>query len=291
MTLATYATTLTLSPEHLAELEKARTVVRNSWTPLLDVHRDSFRLPILGPVLDRVACDLDRAPGHLVVRGLPTARSLRELRLTLWGIGRHLGVAVPQDTTGRLVRWADDCDASFRTGGSDVTALLAASGHRTVSLVSASALYDAIATRRPDLSHLIFAPVPFAVAGECGYRMLPLAHRAEGWLSLRYDRDAIERAQRDPGAPAPTPAHRDLLDLVDALIPALQYDVTLEAGDLLLVNNHELLHSIAPFGAGLLRLWLTLREGRPLPPSYLWPTPTYCEIGGRGGVTPRDVIH
>ena len=287
----TTLTSIQLSEEHLAELDGARTLVRRSWVPLLDVSREEYPLPTLGPLLHRIGCDLDRAPGHLVVSGLPTDRSERDLRLVLWGIGRHLGVAVPQDTTGRLVSRPDTVDDALRTGGSDVTALLSVGPGPSVGLVSTRELYDEIACCRPDLAELLFVPLPFASAGEPGHRLLPLACWAEGKLSMRYDRDAIERAQRDPGAPALTHAHRELLDLVDTLLPELRHDIRLDAGDLLLVNNHEVLHSLRPCGAGLLRLWLTLREGRPLPRSYLWPTPTYGATGGRGGVTPRDVIH
>jgi hypothetical protein len=287
----TTLTSLKLGEDHLAELDRARHRVRRSWIPLLGVGRDDFPLPTLGPLLDGIACDLDRQPGHVVVSGIPGPRSENDLRLILWGLGRHLGIAVPQDTTGRLVRWSDTVDDAFRSGGSDVTALLSVDHRRSVGLVSTRELYDEVACRRPDLAELLFLPVPFAAAGEPGYRMLPLACWTDGRLSLRYDRDAIERAQRDPGAPASNCRQRELLDLVDALLPQLQRDITLETGDLLLVNNHEVLHSLRPCGAALLRLWLTLREGRPLPQSYLWPTPTYGETGGRGGVTPRDVIH
>jgi hypothetical protein len=40
----------------------------------------------------------------------------------------------------------------------------------------------------------------------------------------------------------------------------------------------------------LLRMWLTLRGGRRLPAGFTWPTPAYGDVGGRGGVTPPDVI-
>ena len=283
-------TLLKLTPTHRTEIEMACALVRRSWTPLLRVQRRDFPLPTLGPVLARVARDLDHVPGHLVVRGVPTGGPAPDLRRVLWGIGRHLGVAVPQDTTGHLVLEPGSGDQAFRTGGSDVTALLAVTGEEVVGLVSTRDLYAAIGRSRPELAELLFAPLPFSVAGESGYRLLPLACRSGDSFSLRYDRDAIERAQWQPGAPLLAPPHRELLDLVDALLPELAHAVTLEAGDLLLVNNHEVLHCLESCSPRMLRLWLTLREGRALPHSYLWPTPTYGETGGRGGVTPRDVI-
>lgn len=283
--------TLTIEETHRAELDLACARVRRSWTPLLRVRREDFPLPTLGPRLAEAARELDHAPGHLLVRGVPTAGSAQDLRRVVWGLGRHLGIAVPQDTKGRLVRTTEDAGTEFRTGGSDVTALLSVTGGEVVGLVGSRELYAAIQRTRPDLAELLLAPVPFTPAGESGFRLLPLACRTGGRASLRHDRGAIDRAQCHPGAPVLAPGHRELLDLVDRLLPELASEVTLDAGDLLLVNDHEVVHRLSPTATGLLRLWLTLREGRPLPHSYLWPSPTYGEPGGRGGVTPLDLVH
>ena len=132
--------------------------------------------------------------------------------------------------------------------------------------------------------------------GERAYRSTPLACRHDGRLSLRYDRRAIEGAQGLPGVPALTPADVALLDLVDetAASPAWRRDLELRAGDLLLVNNYEVLHrhagSAGTAGTEPLRLWITLRHGRALPAAFTWPTPAYGETAGRGGVAPRDVV-
>ena len=92
------------------------------------------------------------------------------------------------------------------------------------------------------------------------------------------------------------PADVALLDLVDetAASPAWRRDLALRAGDLLLVNNYEVLHrhggSAGTAALEPLRLWITLRHGRALPAAFTWPTPAYGETGGRGGVAPRDVV-
>ena len=54
-----------------------------------------------------------------------------------------------------------------------------------------------------------------------------------------------------------------------------------------LVNNHEVLHRRS---VRVHRVWLTLRKGRELPASYIWPTPAYADRPGRGGVTPVDEV-
>jgi hypothetical protein len=118
----------------------------------------------------------------------------------------------------------------------------------------------------------------------------------EGRLSLRYDRRAIESAQRLAGVPRLSPADVELLDLLDATAeaPEGREDLHLRVGDLVLVDNYTVLHrhtpSSGPAATAPLRLWLTLRRGRPLPAGFTWPTPAYGESGGRGGVAPRDVV-
>jgi hypothetical protein len=218
-----------------------------------------------------------------------------------WGLGRHLGVAVPQDAEGRLLRPADTGSAPFHSGGSDVVSLLAVSGGRTAGLVSAGAVHNEVAARRPELASRMFGRFAFDrwgehEPGERPFRILPMACWSADRFSFRYERAAIEQASRHQGAPELTVADRDLLDLIDELLPDLRHDVHLGRGDMLLINNHEVLLQHdgavpAPLpDPTLLRLWLTLRGGRELPESYVWATPAYGADRGRGGVTPCDRI-
>lgn len=92
----------------------------------------------------------------------------------------------------------------------------------------------------------------------------------------------------------------ELFDLVDELAesPEFRLDVDFEAGDLLLLNNHAVLHSrteYEDFAAPelkrhVLRLWLAVRQGRDLPQSFWGSPPVASDRAGRGGITPRDVI-
>src|SRR6188508_43614 len=123
---------LVLTEADLAELVAARNAVRRASLPLLGVGRADFPLPTLGPRLVRLAEQLDTGHGHLVVRGIPVHRlSEADVRLVLWGLGRHLGVAVSQDSLGRHILSADTNRTDFHSGGSDVTALLVRDEGRT----------------------------------------------------------------------------------------------------------------------------------------------------------------
>ena len=291
-----------LTDADVAEVLAARDAVRRASLPLLGVRRADFPLPTLGPRLARLAEELDSDHGHAVVRGLPLHRlSDADHRLVLWGIGRHLGIAVSQDSSGRLIRPADTSRTDFHSGGSDVTALLIRDEGRTVSLTDTGRIVDEVVLSRPDLALRLFDAFHHdrggeQEPGEKAYRSTPLACRHDDRLSMRYDRRAIESSQRYSAVPRLAAADVALLDLLDevACSPAWRRDLALRAGDLLLVNNYEVLHRHGG-SAGMaalepLRLWMTLRHGRALPAAFTWPTPAYGETGGRGGVAPRDVV-
>ena len=295
--------TLELTGDDLAQLDRALVAVKRSQLPLLSVGRADFPLPTLGPKIAAMAAAADRQPGFGLLTGVPVHRYTEgDLRLVYWGLGRHLGVPVPQDATGHLLRPADATRVDFHSGGSDVTALLVGDEERTVSLVSTGAVYNEVVLRRPDLALRMFDTFHSdrsceQTSGERPHRPATLGCWSEGRLSLRYDRRDIERAQCHLDVPRLKRADIELFDLIDevAASPILRHDVHLAAGDLLLVNNYDVLHRLGTASAAadgrLLRLWLTLRGGRALPQTFTWPTPTYGDSGGRGGVTPCDAVH
>ncbi|WP_431676355.1 TauD/TfdA family dioxygenase [Kitasatospora sp. KL5] len=315
--------TVRLSPAHLAELDAALHTARSRGVTLLRSTAADFPLPTLAAGLERIAEELENGRGFVLVKGLPVDRyGAAAAGRALWGIGRHLGVPVSQNAAGHLLGHVRDTGRTmadpatrgyqtrtglgFHTDGSDVLALLclrpAAEGGR-IGLASSAAVHNAVLARRPDLAARLYRR--YAVdrreehaPDERPYDTVPLACWHEGRLSLRYNRCHLESAQRFPDAPRPEPEDTELFDLIDesASSPASRLDLDLEAGDLLLVNNLAVLHSRSAYRDGpghrryLLRLWLALRQGRPLPPA-LWTDPYRADTDtGRGGVPPRDVI-
>jgi hypothetical protein len=284
-----------LTAGRATEPVRAVDAVRRRGLPLLAVRRADFPLPALGDRLARTAAALETDAPAAVLRGLPVeGRTEADLRALFWGLGRHLGIAVPQDATGRVVGRAGvelrPCPAGrFHTEGSDVLALLVTAGSATCDLVDAEAVVDEVTRRSPALAMRLFDPIAMDL-GEAGHRRVPLACREGGRLSLRYDRGAIDAARDSSELPSLSAEQIELLDLVDEIAgsPALRTTVQLDAGDLLLVNNWSLLHRFDA-EASPLRLWLTLREGRALPPGFTWPTWAYGDRPGRGGVDPRDL--
>lgn len=289
--------TFELADTEAGELEAATEAVRRAGTPLLAIGRSDFPLPTLGPRLEELAASLETEPGFAVVSGLPHRRCSEDaLRTMFWGVTTHLGRAVPQDALGRTVRHVVPGDRETRphTDGSDVAAHLALpGGHTIVDLASTSAVLDRVTWRSRQLASYLFRSFGWMedVATASIPRTVPLACRHGGKLSMRYDRAAIEAAQGHRGV---RPLARDEVasfNLIDAasVDPALRTTVTLHPGDVLLINNYAVLHQIAA-DAHTLRIWLTLREGRPLPAGFSWPCTTYGGEPARGGVKPRDEI-
>ena len=282
------------SDSDLVEVEVALREVRRAALPILNVGRDQFPLPRLGAVLDQVATVLDQGPGFVRLTGLPIEEyGTTGARMVHWALSRHLGLPVSQDALGRMTQQAGPTTGGLRTGGSDVESWLALEAGQ-VSIVSGVVLYDEVSRRRPDLVDRLNGTFAFDRDGQHGpgeqpFRELPLFCLSDGRLSFRYDRAAIESAQRFDGVRRLDATDRELLDLIDELIesPELRLDIDVAAGDLLLVNNHEVLHRRSVRAH---QVWLTLRNGRELPASYIWPTPAYADRPGRGGVTPVDEV-
>ena len=123
----------------------------------------------------------------------------------------------------------------------------------------------------------------------------------EGRLSVFYQRQYIDSAQRFAGAPRLTSAHVAALDMFDGLAndPALHIQMQLAPGDMQFVYNHAMLHDRTGFTdwpepaqrRHLLRLWLSVPGDRALPPCF---AQRYGSLtpGARGGiVTAQTRLH
>ena len=168
-------------------------------------------------------------------------------------------------------------------------------------LVSAGAVYNALRARTPLLLRELLRPLATDRRGEVPpgaqpFFTLPVLNLHDGLLSVIYQRQYIDSAQRFAAAERNTEATVAALDAFDALCndPALQVQMVLEPGDVQLVHNHVLLHDRSAFEdyaepgrrRHLLRAWLA-----PEPPAPVRPLPSAfaqrfssVEAGRRGGV-------
>jgi hypothetical protein len=310
---------MTLSAADVGEIERAAEplVARNA--DIAAVSAGDFPLPSLGPKLKaRVREEVLNGRGFLLMRGLPAERwSLREAATAYFGLGAHLGSARSQNAKGHVLGHVRDLglDAqdpnvriyqtsarqTFHTDSCDIVALLCLKTARSgglSALVSSTTIFNEMRRRRPDLLALLLRPIATdrrgeVAAGQKPFFEIPVFTWHEGCLTAIYQRQYIESAQRFADAPRLTPAHREALDLFDALAedPALNMTMEFKPGDVQFVHNHTILHDRTAFEdwpeparrRHLLRLWLAASDARPLPAVFAQRYGSVT-VGDRGGV-------
>jgi len=309
------------SDAEVAELESAAAVLSAAAPGRVAPDAAGFALPLLGPRLARIRAEVLRGRGFVLLRGLPVQRWAQRLsELAFIGLGRHLGTALSQNAQGDLLGHVRDMGLrssdpqvriyqtaerqTFHTDSCDIVGLLclqvAREGGQS-ALVSSTTIWNEMRRRRPDLARLLLLPVATDRRGEVPagakpYFEIPVFNWFEGQMSVIYQRQYIDSAQRFADAPRLAPAQVQALDHFDALAndPALHFLMSLEPGDVQLVHNHTLLHDRTAFAdwpeperrRHLLRLWLAPADARPLPPVF---AQRYGSVvpGARGGVAPR----
>lgn len=307
-----------LPQQVIAELEAAAEAYIDSGRDIGEITSVDFNIPQFGKHLQRLKSKLLNGIGVEVIRGLPVSAYTQEMAACIFcGIGAHLGSARSQNAQGHILGHVRDTGLSskdpnariyqtaerqsFHTDSSDVVGLMclnkAKSGGESL-LVSALSIYNRYRQLRPDLLPLLFEPIATDRRGEVPegakpYMTIPVFSWYEGFLTVFYQRQYIDSAQRFSDAPRLTGKHVEALDLFDSLAndPELHFSMQLEPGDMQFVYNHSQLHDRTGFvdwpdpakRRHLLRLWLSVAGDRPLPASF---TQRYgcIEVGNRGGI-------
>jgi hypothetical protein len=301
---------------------------RLDWT---QVRREDFPLAGLDGLLDDIRNELENGCGILKLRGLPVDRyDEDDLRRIYFGLGTHLGTPVFQNRSGELMRAIRDEGAHvgrtygetkdqkgatflssyartltngglrFHTDRTDVVGLLCVRQARAggvSTLASTPAIHNAILARRPDLLDELFHDYWRSRFGEEGTTKetaypLPIFGLRDGKFTSHYSLTFIEAAQMAPGVPKLSTAQKEAIDLLMATAQELCFEMTLEPGDLQLINSHVTYHGRTPFeddfASGksrlLLRLWLSMPNNRPLPEGHeiLWRSIEAGQL--RGGI-------
>ncbi len=315
-----------LSAADLAELDAAMRTVLAAGTPLGQLTAADFPLPTLGPRLAALRDELLHGRGFALLRGLPVDRYGAEERAAIFlGVGAHLGRARSQNAAGHVLGHVCDLGLSstdpnvriyqtherqtFHTDSCDVVGLLclreAKAGGDSL-LVSALTVFNVLRRTRPDLLARLLAPMAHdrrgeVPAGQQPFFMIPVfswlpEHGAAGnggGLTVFYQRQYFDSAQRFAEAPRLTPLDVEALDAFDALCndPALHMTMRLQPGDMQFVHNHVLLHDRTAFEdwpdraqrRHLLRLWLACPGARVLPPAFAARYGS-LDVGDRGGI-------
>ena len=302
-----------------AALDGALAVVKNKGLDWSQITREDFPIDGLGGLLADIADELENGVGIMKLRGFPVERyDENDLRRIYFGLGTHLGTPVFQNRSGELMRAIRDEGAHvgrtygetkdqkgttflssyartltngglrFHTDRTDVVGLLCVRQARAggvSTLASTPAIHNAILARRPDLLEELFHDYWRSRFGEEGTTKdtaypLPIFGLRNGKFTSHYSLTFIEAAQMASGVPKLTDKKKEAIDILMTTAEELCFQMTLEPGDLQLINSHVTYHGRTPFeddyDAGmsrlLLRIWLTMPNNRPLPQGHeiLW---------------------
>ncbi|MFT2112742.1 TauD/TfdA family dioxygenase [Marinomonas sp. 2405UD68-3] len=262
--------------------------------------------------------------GFILIKGLPVHHlSLNQCQNELLKIGFLFGVPVSQskkfDFIGHVTDKQSDISQPtqrgyesraalpFHSDRCDLLSLLcihpANQGGET-RLVSAVTAFNQLQRHHPELATTLTQPFPFdkrdeAEDGERGWTMLtPFSYANDSFIS-RYVRRFIEGSQRFPDAPRLTEEQINAMNVFDSYLEKRGHslDLALERGDLLLIDNHRLLHARSEFTDQLitpadkrllLRLWLAYDSSPTLPKNYQETYGRVDEGTYRGGVWPSS---
>ena len=315
-----------LSAEDIADLEESARHYLSLGKDVGEISAADFPLGRFADHLRNLQKKMLHGVGFEVLRGLPINGYSREFLATIFcGIGAHLGNARSQNAQGHVLGHVRDTGASskdvntrlyqtserqsFHTDSADVVGLLCIREARnggTSLLVSAVSIFNRMREERADLLEKLFDPIATDRRGEipCGakpYLEIPVLNWHERNLTVFYQRQYIDSAQRFEGAMRLTDAHIEALNMFDALAndPDLHLSMQLQPGDMQFVYNHSLLHDRTAFidwadpakRRHLLRLWLSIPEDRTLPECFKERYGS-IDIGNRGGIiTANTKLH
>lgn len=294
---------LKLSDGDVAEIDRALAQVTAQGTPLFDITPADFPLPTLAPRLHAVRDEVEAGRGFSLIRGLPIGRySLEQARVLFWGLASHIGLAEGQDKAGNLMHQVTDTgkrvegsdstrgyetnnELQFHNDGGDAFMLLCvrtAQSGGTSKLISVGALFNEMLRRRPDLARVAQETFHFDSRAQnptdLKIQSVPIFTWHAGRLNALHKRRYIETAQRFAEVPRLTTKQLEALDLIDEICndPAWHLSFNMQAGDMQIGNNFSILHSRTEYQDHpepdrkrlLLRIWMTLPQGRPLPQVY-----------------------
>ena len=292
---------LTFDGAALEELEQAArgTLARD----IADLTADDLPLPTLAPTLRGIRDAVVDGRGFALLRSLPVDAWPREVTARVfWAIGQRIGNPVVQNRDGHLLGHVKDlggdaesptqrgyqsaAELPFHTDvGAEVVGLLClqpAKAGGLSSVVSAAALWNEILRQRPDLAAVLAAPYPRdrrgdVAEGQADWYAMPIFMSAGSHMTAAYVRRFIQSGQRHADAPRLSAAQVEAMDFLDSLAydPAFKLDMDFRPGDIQFVNNLITLHTRTAYEdfaeaekrRHLFRLWLSIPDGWPLPPS------------------------
>ena len=285
------------------------------------INRSIACFPNLSVLAKQVSHSLEHGTGAVMLsQFVSSAWDTRAAARAFWTFALQLGTPVSQSATGqRLFDVRDEGFAptdprfrgpmsskrlSFHTDRCDVIAFLclrpASNGGKTY-VVSSVAVHDELRRRHPEVLAVLNQPFPYLRhtvdrGNARQYVELPIFSECDGFFAAHFLRVLIDRADRSAVAPELTGPQRVALDTLEAVAKdsALHVSFNMASGDVLLLNNWTTFHRRGEFTDSrnaeerrhLLRIWLAMRNSRPLAPCFKEHFGSTVAGAVRGGMRP-----
>ena len=290
---------------------KARSIAPQAIAP------DDFPLPLTSPLLAHAYRELECGPGFAMLSGFPLdALEETDVALAYCGVCCHLGRITVQNRDKEYILEVTDkgkafdrqtrgyhstAHLDFHTDGTNTVTLLcletAAEGGRS-KLISAASIYNAVVRERPEFLPVVHRGFPhhrrdqgLPGAGSVTEYRTPVFGFFNGLLHVAYTDSSIRFCQ-DEGVRF-TDEEMAALDFLKEVTAreALHVTMSLEKGDLQLVNNFMVLHARTRYRDApgrrrkLLRLWLDDENSARLGPGKMdWYMPEHSRFTRLGGL-------
>jgi len=287
----------------LQEIDATVKTLTDKYDSSLDITPKDLNMPLASRKFELVRDELENGRGFQVLRGIPVAKySLAQNERLIWALSLLLGEPEEQDKQGNLIHsvhdkgknltensaargYETDQELTFHNDGGDAFMLLclktAVSGGVS-KLMSVNQLFNEILRREPQLAKTLQQPFHFDTREQHpdGRKIesVPIFNFYDGKLSALYKRAYIDMAQRFPEVPRLSEEQIAALNLFDEICnePDMQMSFSMEPGDIQVGNNYSVLHSRTKYRdhenpedkRRLFRTWLTLPNGRALPPIF-----------------------
>jgi len=312
----------TLDPNNLADIENSlRRIQRDGLQPP-NFGADQFPMPSMKAVMPSLIDRFENGRGFFMIRGLPVKRySLEEIKTIYWAFGVHMGNPVFQNKRGDLVSHVEDkgddynernvrlyttaAAANPHNDPSDIVGLLCVrpAEHGGLSMIaSATSIYNRLLEKHPEYLDVLYKGFPHDLRSEGRFGAvdettpdLPVFSLFKDKLSCCLNSKSNLTARATQGRPI-SAFEMSALKCVEnlAVDPELIVTMDFRPGDMQFLNNYVIIHTRTAFSNGigndqsrlLLRLWLNLREGRPLHPGF----GDRFNTGSRGGVPARQAV-
>ncbi|MGP9679305.1 TauD/TfdA family dioxygenase [Halomonas sp. AOP27-A1-41] len=289
----------TLSTEERQGLLKGLAAYEQAGMPLWQSTGKEFPFHGIASLIEEIRHEIHQGFGFILLRDFPIeGLTTSQIEALYWGFCNHLGVMRPQGKDSGLLKSVRNAGGQYRslsgrgyntnakldyhTDFADLVTLLCINGAKTggESLITSSlALREEMLKSAADLVEALYQPVDYSRQGEHAehqtpFYAAPIFSQAEGHFCCRYTRNHIRHADRHEGANAPTEQQQRAMDVLDSLAAdeRFSYEMTLQAGDLQILNNHTVLHSRREFEdfeeperrRHLLRAWISTPDSQPL---------------------------